>query len=449
MDDAATRALTVHRRDRIHFCAGRLTWRVASDASANLFRQTTVQPAASAATRKRGLRERSRVPPLRRGESGQDESPAAARPCERHRRLRARARGDPGGLRRRLELELGGGGSSSAGAVKRGGTGVFGITSPAQDVDPVTMFNTGSIMTTQLACDYLVFPDEKYVLQPRLATKWAAGSTPDIVDVHDPPGREVAGRLAVHRRRRRRVVRPDHRPQGRLGRALGLRGRAVQGQRGEGRRADGQLPPRPAVRRLPVPRVVVQLQLGRPAGELRDRHVHEGRDRNRAVHPEDVLGRPGRDVCQEPDLLGRGASVPGRRADQVLRRHAADRPGAPGRVDRRLPAGAVPGVAGPLQRLQHHGDRDALERVPDAPDAGRPGPVPTRRRSARRSRIRSTGRGSCRGCSTAAPTSATTTRSRRSTPARPRRPTSRSARRTSTRRSSSSRAPAPATSTSR
>ena len=73
----------------------------------------------------------------------------------------------------------GGGGSSSAGAVKRGGTGVFGITSPAQDVDPITMFNTGSIMTTQLAADYLVFPDANYVMQPRLATKWVPGSTPD------------------------------------------------------------------------------------------------------------------------------------------------------------------------------------------------------------------------------------------------------------------------------
>ncbi|MDX6552298.1 MAG: peptide/nickel transport system substrate-binding protein, partial [Gaiellales bacterium] len=69
--------------------------------------------------------------------------------------------------------------SSSGGAIKKGGTGIFGITSPAQDVDPVTMFNTGSIMTTQLACDYLVFPDDKYALQPRLATKWVAGATPD------------------------------------------------------------------------------------------------------------------------------------------------------------------------------------------------------------------------------------------------------------------------------
>jgi peptide/nickel transport system substrate-binding protein len=69
--------------------------------------------------------------------------------------------------------------SPSAGAPKRGGKGVFGITSPASDVDPVTMFNTGAIMTSQLACDYLVFPDPQYVLQPRLAIKWEAGSTPD------------------------------------------------------------------------------------------------------------------------------------------------------------------------------------------------------------------------------------------------------------------------------
>jgi peptide/nickel transport system substrate-binding protein len=69
--------------------------------------------------------------------------------------------------------------SSSSGPIKKGGTGTFGITSPASDVDPVTMFNTGAIMTTQLACDYLVFPDPTYKLQPRLATKWESGSTPD------------------------------------------------------------------------------------------------------------------------------------------------------------------------------------------------------------------------------------------------------------------------------
>ena len=69
--------------------------------------------------------------------------------------------------------------STSSGPIKKGGTGIFGITSPASDVDPVTMFNTGAIMTTQLACDYLVFPDPTYKLQPRLATKWVSGATPD------------------------------------------------------------------------------------------------------------------------------------------------------------------------------------------------------------------------------------------------------------------------------
>ncbi len=78
--------------------------------------------------------------------------------------------------------------STGGGAPKKGGTGIFGITSPASDVDPVTMFNTGAIMTTQLACDYLVFPDPTYKLQPRLATKWEAGSTPDTWTFTIRPG---------------------------------------------------------------------------------------------------------------------------------------------------------------------------------------------------------------------------------------------------------------------
>ena len=69
-----------------------------------------------------------------------------------------------------------------AGEIKRGGTGRFGITVPASDVDPVTMFNTGAIMTAQVAGEYLVFPDPEYNLVPKLATKWTAGSKPDVWD---------------------------------------------------------------------------------------------------------------------------------------------------------------------------------------------------------------------------------------------------------------------------
>ena len=125
---------------------------------------------------------------------------------------------------------------------------------------------------------------------------------------------------------------------------------------------------------LPDAGVVLQLQLRDPAEGLQGGDVHEGRDRHRAVHPEDVLGRPGRELRQEPEVLGRPhAALPGRRPDQVLRGHAADRAGHPGRLHRRVPAGSLPGLAGAVLGRQHPRQRDAVERVPHAADAGRPG----------------------------------------------------------------------------
>lgn len=57
---------------------------------------------------------------------------------------------------------------------KRGGAGRFGTTQPAADVDPVTMFNQGAIVTTQMSGEYLCLPRADYSLEPRLATKWEA-----------------------------------------------------------------------------------------------------------------------------------------------------------------------------------------------------------------------------------------------------------------------------------
>jgi peptide/nickel transport system substrate-binding protein len=68
--------------------------------------------------------------------------------------------------------EEGAAGTTAGGQAQRGGTGRFGITVPASDVDPVTMFNTGAIMTSQVAGEYLCFPDPEYNLDPRLATSW-------------------------------------------------------------------------------------------------------------------------------------------------------------------------------------------------------------------------------------------------------------------------------------
>ena len=68
--------------------------------------------------------------------------------------------------------EEGGGSTTESVAPKRGGTGRFGVTTPASDVDPVTAFSTGATMTAQVAGEYLCFPDPEYNLEPRLATKW-------------------------------------------------------------------------------------------------------------------------------------------------------------------------------------------------------------------------------------------------------------------------------------
>jgi len=70
-----------------------------------------------------------------------------------------------------------GGGS---GTITRGGTFNLGVTQPAQDVDPVTMYNEGAIATANIAGEYLCFPNPDYTLDPRLATSWqpsAGGKT--------------------------------------------------------------------------------------------------------------------------------------------------------------------------------------------------------------------------------------------------------------------------------
>src|SRR5262245_7521271 len=58
---------------------------------------------------------------------------------------------------------------SSSGGIKRGGTFNLGVTQPAQDVDPVTMYNEGAIATSNIAGEYLAMPKPDYSLDPRLA----------------------------------------------------------------------------------------------------------------------------------------------------------------------------------------------------------------------------------------------------------------------------------------
>jgi peptide/nickel transport system substrate-binding protein len=87
-----------------------------------------------------------------------------------------------------LLYETGLGGEAEAASVaeerylapKRGGAARFGTVVPAADVDPITLFNEGAIFNMQLSCEYLCFPRPNGSLQPKLATSWKSGKTPNV-----------------------------------------------------------------------------------------------------------------------------------------------------------------------------------------------------------------------------------------------------------------------------
>jgi hypothetical protein len=203
-----------------------------------------------------------------------------------------------------------------------------------------------------------------------------AGRQREGVGVHDPPGRQVARRLAAHRRRRRRDDEDAERPEGRLLGPVGLQRRAVARRRAQGRRPDRPLHARPRLRRLPVHGLGRQLQLDHPAGELQEGLVLQGRDRDGAIRPEDPHPQAGRDVRREPELVGEGrqgrqAAVPRRRAGQVLQRPAVDRARPAVGRRRHLPADGLRDGTEPVQRSQRERPDAALERAPDGRHAHR------------------------------------------------------------------------------
>jgi peptide/nickel transport system substrate-binding protein len=67
---------------------------------------------------------------------------------------------------------------TTAGEPKRGGTLRVSRIVPGSDPDPVTIFDSGGVQTVQLAGEYLVHPGADNVLEPRLATEWEPGPTP-------------------------------------------------------------------------------------------------------------------------------------------------------------------------------------------------------------------------------------------------------------------------------
>ena len=118
-----------------------------------------------------------------------------------------------------------------------------------------------------------------------------------------------------------RLADPDNASAG----ALGLHRLPHQGQREGDRRDDGRVHARGAERVVPVPAELGQLQHDHPARRLR-RRLREEHERHRPVHPREVHAGPGRDVPQEPRLLGQGAPAePGQHGDPLLRQGAGPR----------------------------------------------------------------------------------------------------------------------------
>lgn len=73
--------------------------------------------------------------------------------------------------------------ASMAGAATpvKGGTGRIGINVPTSLPDPVTMADEGSIVTCQIAGEYLVYPDTNWILRPMLASSWSSPSATKFI----------------------------------------------------------------------------------------------------------------------------------------------------------------------------------------------------------------------------------------------------------------------------
>jgi peptide/nickel transport system substrate-binding protein len=72
----------------------------------------------------------------------------------------------------------GGGGSTAAeGPPRRGGELVLGTPVSGREPDPWFAIDSGGVVTTQLACEYLTRPGPGNVLEPALATAWRPGAT--------------------------------------------------------------------------------------------------------------------------------------------------------------------------------------------------------------------------------------------------------------------------------
>ncbi len=264
---------------------------------------------------------------------------------------------------------------------KSGGTLTVTALAPLSALDPVTMYQTGDIATVEQICEYLIWVENDFTLRPVLAESWTPDDTAQVwtfklrqgVTFNDgsPFGAEDVVTTFD------RLVDPEER----LGGPVGAQGHPVAGGHPEGRRSHGRLQPGQALRRLPVPGLVGQLQLGDPAAHLR-RRLRQERGGHRPVHAGRLQAQAQRLAEEEPHLLAERPSVPRRRRVQVQRRRPGADPAAAVRRGGRPGADGVPGLAGAHPGPQPQCDRHTLHRPPRGGHARGPRPVQRQERTA-------------------------------------------------------------------
>ena len=210
----------------------------------------------------------------------------------------------------------------------------------ARDLDPIMVQNQGALGTLGQSGEFLIYSDRELKPVPRLAESWKPNADGSQWTFKIRQGVKFQNGDADDGGGRRGDVQPARRPRQRLQRAVGVHRRAVEGRRPGHRRVDGGVRARGAERQLPVHHVLGQLQPDHPAQGLRPDDLAEDVHGHGPVEAGEVHPERGRELHEEPGLLGQDAPAAARpQRDQVLRAGGRRDPRHAGRRDR--PARAV------------------------------------------------------------------------------------------------------------
>ncbi len=154
--------------------------------------------------------------------------------------------------------------------------------SPTVTVDPTTMYDTGSIAIAQQVAEYLIWVNNDLSLRPVLAESWSPNSTAKVWTFNLRKGVTFQDGKAFGADDVVVTMNILLNPKTVSAALAAFQGILSQGGVQKVDDTHGRLPPRPALRRLPLLRGLDQLRLPDPADDLQGRHLAEQPGRHRA-----------------------------------------------------------------------------------------------------------------------------------------------------------------------